>query len=726
MENNRGDTGDAGDLRHGAEERLRRRREGFVARGGTMALETERLVHELQVHQMELEQQNEELQRVRAEVEEGLARYTELYEFAPAGYLTLGRDGEIRQLNLAGARLLGLERSRLVGARFGILLAADSRPDFNAFLAKVFASQTKQACELRTEGATSLALEVTGTAADDARECRIVATDITERKRTEEQLLQSEMKYRMLFESSTDAVMLLDGNGFLDCNAATVRTFGSRDRAHICRLHLADLSPSHQPDGADSLSVAKQRIATALKEGRCQFEWTHKRLDTGKSFSADVLLSRMVLDGRQVLQTTIRDTTERKQMQATLAQSDRLTSVGMLAAGVAHEVNQPLTYVLHHIESLAQDLPKLAAAVKRCCAALREQVGDAAFAEIFEDGAEILQSGGLNDSICRVREALSGTRRIRDVVRRLGTFSRVEHVELSTIDLRDAVESAIDMAFAEIKYRARLVKDFNKVPAIRASEGKLAQVFLNLLINAAHAIDEGNVDRNRITVRTWAEGNNLCAEVADTGKGIPPEILPRIFEPFFTTKSAGKGSGLGLAICRSIVTELGGEIGVESQVGKGTRVTIRLPVKSVEAEERLVAAVREDTQVPSVRGRILVVDDEPAILDIIARLLGREHEVVTAASGQAARVVLEKDASFDVILCDLMMPEMTGMDLHAWLAKHNPALAAQMVFVTGGVFTPRATEYLASVGSLKIEKPFDAASLKKLVAKLVQAARRVP
>jgi CheY-like chemotaxis protein len=121
-----------------------------------------------------------------------------------------------------------------------------------------------------------------------------------------------------------------------------------------------------------------------------------------------------------------------------------------------------------------------------------------------------------------------------------------------------------------------------------------------------------------------------------------------------------------------------------------------------------------------------VVDDEPAILDIIARLLGREHEVVTAASGQAARVVLEKDASFDVILCDLMMPEMTGMDLHAWLAKHNPALAAQMVFVTGGVFTPRATEYLASVGSLKIEKPFDAASLKKLVAKLVQAARRVP
>jgi CheY-like chemotaxis protein len=173
------------------------------------------------------------------------------------------------------------------------------------------------------------------------------------------------------------------------------------------------------------------------------------------------------------------------------------------------------------------------------------------------------------------------------------------------------------------------------------------------------------------------------------------------------------------------VTELGGEIGVESQVGKGTRVAIRLPVKSAEAEERLVAAVPEEAQIPSLRGRILVVDDEPAILEIIARLLGREHEVVTAASGKAARVVLEKDASFDVILCDLMMPEMTGMDLHAWLAKHNPALAAQMVFVTGGVFTPRATEYLASVGSLKIEKPFDAANFKKLVSRLVQAAKRV-
>jgi CheY-like chemotaxis protein len=276
------------------------------------------------------------------------------------------------------------------------------------------------------------------------------------------------------------------------------------------------------------------------------------------------------------------------------------------------------------------------------------------------------------------------------------------------------------MAFNEIKYRARLIKDLGRVPPVWATEGKLSQVVLNLLINAAHAIDEGNVEANRITVRSWSAGADAFVEVKDTGKGIPAEDRWRIFEPFFTTKPVGMGSGLGLSICRSIVTDFGGDIRVESEVGTGTRFVIRLPIHA-EAPSR----VRETGEAPAVaarRGRILLVDDEEVILKATKRLLGGMHDVVTLNSAEAARAILEHDHAFDVILCDLMMPEMTGMDLHQWLAERHPALAEQMVFVTGGAFTPRAAQYLAALPNLKLEKPIEGAALKALVASLVLAA----
>jgi CheY-like chemotaxis protein len=198
--------------------------------------------------------------------------------------------------------------------------------------------------------------------------------------------------------------------------------------------------------------------------------------------------------------------------------------------------------------------------------------------------------------------------------------------------------------------------------------------------------------------------------------------MGRIFEPFFTTKGVGMGSGLGLAICKNLVSELGGEIRIESQTGSGTRFVVQLPVQAeVPAELRpddMDAAPRA-----SVRGRLLVIDDEEPIRKTLVRLLGRDHEIVTAGSGREGQAILESDSNFDLVFCDLMMPQMTGMDLHAWLAERNPALAGQIVFITGGAFTPRANEYLATAGNLKVEKPFAGANLRKLVSELVIAAR---
>jgi signal transduction histidine kinase/CheY-like chemotaxis protein len=303
--------------------------------------------------------------------------------------------------------------------------------------------------------------------------------------------------------------------------------------------------------------------------------------------------------------------------------------------------------------------------------------------------------------------AVDGALRMQRLITDLLTYSR---------------ECAASMAFNEIKYRANLVKDFGQVPAVLGSEGKLSQVFLNLLINAAHAIPDGNAERNRIEIRTWADDEHVFAEVKDTGKGIPSENLRRIFEPFFTTKAAGIGSGLGLAICKDILTEIGGDIQVESEVGRGTRFIVRLPVPRELPEARRAEAGIETPRACAVRGRILVVDDEEPIRGMLQRML-RGHDVTTAASGEDARAILEKDPSFDLIVCDLMMSTMSGTDLHEWLVAHHPRLARQVVFLSGGAFTPKASAYLTSVGNIKLEKPVDKAELIRVANERIVAHR---
>ena len=531
----------------------------------------------------------------------------------------------------------------------------------------------------------------------------------------------------MMFETSRDALMTLAPPDwrFISGNSAAIATFAARDESDFVTRSLWHYSPERQPDGSVSAEKARAMIQTAMDEGFHFFMWTFER-PSGEKFVATVLLTRMELDGQPLLQATVRDETQMKRLEAVLGQADRLASMGMLAAGVAHEINNPLVYVLYNVESLSQDLPIVSAAVKRCASALRNAVGDVQFAETVGEDARWLQPSLLDDVVDRAREALAGTRRIKIISKALGTFSRVESVERAGVDLNYAIECAITMAFNEIKYRARLVKDLGQVPSVWGSEGKLSQVFLNLLINAAHAIDEGRVESNRITIRSWAAGSDAYVEVEDTGKGIPPKNLSHIFEPFFTTKPMGMGSGLGLAICRSIIADFGGDIRVESQVARGTRFVIRLPLPANAPEAVRTRPLTEAVQVSPLRGRILVVDDEEMILRTMARLLGQEHEVVTATSGEGGRAILERDQAFDVILCDLMMPEMTGMELHQWLSRHHPVLAEQLVFITGGAFTPLASEYLVGVRNRKLEKPIEAAALKRLVGAIIVSARNKP
>lgn len=312
-----------------------------------------------------------------------------------------------------------------------------------------------------------------------------------------------------------------------------------------------------------------------------------------------------------------------------------------------------------------------------------------------------------------IRDGKEAAERIRLIVKDLKIFSRVEEDKRSAVSAEHVMESAVRMAWNEIRHRAHLVKRYGKVPLVDVNESRLGQVFLNLLVNAAQALPEGQADVHEITIllRTAADGR-VVVEVHDSGPGIPPEILGKLFTPFFSTKPAGVGTGLGLAICQRIVAGMGGGIAVESEVGKGTTFRVTLPATTMMATEEMVAPV---VRPASRRGRILVVDDEEAIRLVVRRALGKAHDVIACASAQEALEKIAAGESFDIILSDLMMPVMSGVEFYQRLVVVSPEHVERVVFLTGGAFTPSARNFLDEVPNARLNKPFEIQNLRGLV-----------
>jgi CheY-like chemotaxis protein/two-component sensor histidine kinase len=316
-------------------------------------------------------------------------------------------------------------------------------------------------------------------------------------------------------------------------------------------------------------------------------------------------------------------------------------------------------------------------------------------------------------------EARQGAERVRNIVRDLRVFARGDEEARGPVALRRVLDSSINMAWNEIRHRARLVKDYADVPMVEGNDSRLGQVFLNLLLNAAHAIEEGQVERNeiRVTTRTDSDGRAVV-EVRDTGRGIPQELQARIFDPFFTTKSAAEGTGLGLWICHGILQAQGGLISVESEEGRGSVFRVTLPVATIEAP-----APRPQLSAPDTGrrgGRLLIVDDEPMILGALRRALAADHQITCVPDGRAALVKLRAGERYDAILCDLMMPELTGMDLFAEMRRLTPDQTERVIFVTGGAFTPRAREFLARVPNARVEKPIDFQNLRLMIRNILR------
>ena len=525
-----------------------------------------------------------------------------------------------------------------------------------------------------------------------------LCTDVSDRRRAEEALRRSEERLRFASEAATDVVWdwnLVDDTIFLPRWA---EAYGYP--AEAAPRTGKELAPYIHPDDMPAFDEA-MRLAITGERDTVEFE--HRvRAGTGE-WRWMLARARVVARDAQGKGTRVvgacADITERKLLLAKLQVADRMASVGTLAAGVAHEINNPLAYVVGNVGYVIETLEALE-----------------------RDGGE--RPGGApgpqaiaTECIKVLMEAQEGAQRVRQIVRDLKLFSRPDEEQRTGVSLPRVVEAALNLAEADIRYRARLERKLAGVPPVFANEARLSQVFLNLLVNAAQAIPEGDPDRNQITVETRVgPGGRVVAEVRDTGVGIPPELRARIFDPFFTTKAVGGGTGLGLTICHGIVSALGGSIEVESEVGRGSTFRVSLPETTVADRP---AEKKVTLQAPR-RARILIVDDEPMMCRALARMLGSEHETLSTTDPRDAVRRIESGEHFDLVLSDVAMSGMTGIELYGRLAKTAPELAERMLFMTGGALTPAAAAFLDGRSDRVLEKPLTPDLARSAVARALQ------
>jgi PAS domain S-box-containing protein len=514
-----------------------------------------------------------------------------------------------------------------------------------------------------------------------------VALSFKRTERSEQLASKQSSLLRSILESIADGVIVADEGGrFIDWNPAAEKL------VDMGRRRKPDEAPISDRSAERSQSPAREQLPLAraiLGENVRNMEMFVRQSDApdGRWLSVNAQPWRDDKGTTRGGVAVLRDVTQEKATQSQLMVSDRMASVGMLAAGVAHEINNPLAAVLANLELAHQDL--------------KDGIG-------LDSATDLVP---IREMIADAREAAD---RVRQIVRDLKIFSRHEDAPSGSVDIRRVLDSSLRMAWNEIRHRAKLEKSFEDVPPVEGTDSRLGQVFLNLIVNAAQAVPLGAAEKNRIFVGTRMDpSGRVLVEITDSGSGMAPENLRHLFTPFFSTKPSGVGTGLGLAICHRIVTGLGGEIKVETELGKGTtfRVLLRRARSVDSGVRRAVEAARAATR----RGRLLVIDDEPLIGAVIKRALSSDHEVVTTTNAAEALLRIRGGEKFDLILCDLMMPQMTGVELHARLQVLGPEWADRLVFLTGGAFTPATRAFLETVPNDKLEKPFDTQALRALV-----------
>ena len=689
-------------LRHRAEELLKalkpevggqnsevRERKSEV--GGTSDLRSpssdSRMLQELQVQQIELKMQNEELKKIHGEADAAAEKYADLYDFAPAGYFTLNSHGDILQTNLAGAALLESERAHLQGKRFGIFVAEADLPAFNAFLKQVFAAQVRQTCEVEmaSKGASRLIVQIEGILSRGGQQCCIVIEDVSAFRQAEEDLLESETRFKALHNATFGGIAIHDKGTIL-----------------ICNLGLSEITgySVEELEGMDGLLLiaeqARKVVTNNISSGyEKPYEAIGVRKD-GEEYPLRLEARNIPYKGKDVRVVEFRDITEQRELESQLRQAQKMESISRLAGGVAHDFNNVLMGMMGYIE---------------LC---RDQVGsDPAALEYL-------------DAISK------GAERSATITRQLLGFARRQAVQPKVLDLNDAIDGML-------KFLRRAIGEdveMNWSPGsgamtVKIDPSQIDQILVNIAVNARDAI--GGVGALTIETGTAVIDEAYCAThegavagdyvrltVSDTGCGMDHDTIAHIFEPFFTTKGVGKGTGMGMATVYGIVKQNNGFVYVYSEPDKGTSFKIYIPRLRV-ADAAPVPAV---SQVPPPRGTetVLIAEAENSIrITSKAFLEALGYTVLTAENpAEALRLVGEHAGKIQLLLSDVIMPGMSGPDLAKHLVEPYPEM--KCIFMSG--FT---AEVMAERGVLEkdvefLSKPFGRDELARKVRDVLDRA----
>jgi two-component system NtrC family sensor kinase len=416
-----------------------------------------------------------------------------------------------------------------------------------------------------------------------------IKDDITDRKKTEELLRKQQSELIIRHEEVKGALMQVERakrewEQTMDCIHDLIMIVDSEQRINRCNRAVTLFARTSYQEliGRDWRTLFDPGVVDWDAALERSVEIHHR--ESGRWFSLriyaedDVLGSVITMhDMTGIKQVATELESAYRELQTThvqLLQQEKMASIGQLAAGVAHEINNPMGFIASNLGTMQKYMDRLSAYLEQQEKALTtDGVSSAAL-----ERARLKIDYILEDVPKLLAESIEGADRVRGIVQNLKSFSRVDESEVKRADINQCLESTIAIAWNEIKYKGEVVKEFGDLPLLRCYPQQLNQVFLNLIVNAAHAIERQGI----ITVRTRVDGDLVRVAVSDTGCGIAPEVMSRIFEPFFTTKEVGKGTGLGLSISYDIVSKHGGTIEVESSPGNGSTFQVTLPLNGVE------------------------------------------------------------------------------------------------------------------------------------------------
>ncbi len=537
---------------------------------------------------------------------------------------------------------------------------------------------------MRTAKGTRVPIEVAlGNVELDGQPANVAfIVDITARVEAEQGRRASQMLFDRVVKNAPDGIFILRWPKILFANPAGAHILGISEPANAVGVDLSQRMSPEDSNTAESRIHAK--LAGARLDGPRQYRGKNP---DGRNYALEISSIPIEFESAPAVLSFARDVTERNALLKKLGEAEAHEAMSTLAAGVAHEINNPLAYLLLNLEFLARELREL-------------------------DGPEPGRTEGMQR---RLDDARQGAERVKAIVRDLQALTRKDQNIRGPVELEQAIENALALARHETRQRVQIETHFEDALCVSGNSTRLEQLFFNLIANAAHAMGERELSQNLVRITFRRDGpQHVLVEVSDNGCGMEDEVRLRAFEPFFSTKPLGVGSGLGLPICKRIVEDLGGQITVQSRLGYGTTASVRLRIHDEPPEAPPAEAKRR-------RGHVLVVDDERAVADSLRFALKDDHEVDTATTSKDARAALDSGTDYDVVLCDLVMPVESGMELHAYVRERYPILAQRFVFMTGGAFTPRAEKFLRETQNPRIEKPFELEALRDLIDSMVAA-----